>query len=172
MNEQFIPRPNLNSRLLLWSQQRENQKRVSLLLIGFNKTFIELNKKAVCLRIHPKAVCLRIHPFFRPAWMSLFSIKIPLSDSETGHGKLRQRTLPSQCPVRTANITQTVPNVSSHVPWMSKKYWTNYCKAQFFKIWYLNIQTWITFILQNLAPLYVAPCTGNCFLNLETPLTS
>ena len=43
-------------------------------------------------------------------------IKIHFSDSETGHGKLRQRTLPSQCPVRTANITQTVPNVSSHVP--------------------------------------------------------
>ena len=42
---------------------------------------------------------------------------------------------------RTANITQTVPNVSSNVPWMPRKYWKNNCKAHFFIIKHWNVQT-------------------------------
>ena len=42
---------------------------------------------------------------------------------------------------KTTNITQTVPNVSSYVPWIPEKYWINHCKALFFMIKHLNVQT-------------------------------
>ena len=42
---------------------------------------------------------------------------------------------------KKTNITQTVPNVSSYVPWMPEKYWINHCKAHFFIIKHLNVQT-------------------------------
>ena len=70
---------------------------------------------------------------------------------------------------KKTNITQTVPNVSSYIPWMPEKYWRNHSKAHFFIIKHLNVQTWITLIIQNLAPSYEAHQTGNFFSFRNTP---
>ena len=71
---------------------------------------------------------------------------------------------------RTASITQTVPNVSSNVPWMPKKYWINHCKAHFFIIKHWNVQIQILRMIHNLAPSLIAHCTGNFFSFPKHPL--